>query len=222
IGIVAITLVYCHLSARLPVTGYAYQWSGRLVNRDYGWFTGWMALLAFTAGTAGIAVAIGSVFGPIFIHDPSRRQVQLLAAVMIVGAVLVNAIGVRAATWVNNVGATAELLGTLGLAAITLIALPFLAHKEGPKVLWQTGPVGGAARVPVAVRQLHRALRGGHRVHRDDVGDRRQRRGRHAVDLLALARPDAARLAAARASQLAHAHAAVRDRARRDHLADRQ
>jgi amino acid transporter len=151
IGILAITLVYCHLSARLPVTGYAYQWSGRLVNRDFGWFTGWMALLAFTAGTAGIAVAIGSVFGPIFIDDPSRRQIQLLAAVMIVGAVLVNAIGVRAATWVNNVGATAELIGTLGLAAIVLIALPFLDHKEGPKVLWDTGPVGGGNITWVAV-----------------------------------------------------------------------
>ena len=32
----AITAVYGHLSARLPVTGYAYQWPGRIVTRAYG------------------------------------------------------------------------------------------------------------------------------------------------------------------------------------------
>src|SRR5436309_6967451 len=31
LGVLAITLVYGHLSARLPLTGYAYQWSARLV-----------------------------------------------------------------------------------------------------------------------------------------------------------------------------------------------
>ena len=80
-GVLAITFVYAHLSARLPITGYAYQWSSRLVNRDFGWFTGWSALLAFVAGTAGIAVAIGTVFGPILFTDPSHRTIQLFASI---------------------------------------------------------------------------------------------------------------------------------------------
>src|SRR5579863_10647263 len=45
LGILAITAVYGHLAARLPVTGYAYQWSSRIVNPEYGWFSGWHALL---------------------------------------------------------------------------------------------------------------------------------------------------------------------------------
>src|SRR3712207_2218891 len=40
-GVLLITLIYARLSARLPVTGYAYQWSSRLVSPHYGWFTGW-------------------------------------------------------------------------------------------------------------------------------------------------------------------------------------
>jgi amino acid transporter len=47
LGMLTITTVYGHLSARLPVTGYAYQWSSRIVNREYGWFSGWTALLSF-------------------------------------------------------------------------------------------------------------------------------------------------------------------------------
>lgn len=147
IGVMAITLVYAHLSARLPVTGYAYQWSSRLESRDYGWFTGWMALLAFVAGTAGIAVAIGSVFGPIFIHDPSHRQIQLFAAALIVAAALVNMVGVRAATWVNNVGATAEIVGTLGLALAVLVGIFFFAHAAGPGVLFRTTHVGDGSSI---------------------------------------------------------------------------
>jgi amino acid transporter len=151
VGVLAITFVYAHLSARLPITGYAYQWSSRLVNRDFGWFTGWSALLAFVAGTAGIAVAIGTVFGPILFTDPSHRTIQLFAAAMIVVAVVVNAIGVRAATWVNNLGATAELVGTLGLALATLIGLAFFSHKAGASILTSTHRVGGGSADWIAV-----------------------------------------------------------------------
>src|SRR5579859_418466 len=31
-GVLLITLVYGHLAARLPVTGYAYQWASRIVS----------------------------------------------------------------------------------------------------------------------------------------------------------------------------------------------
>src|ERR1700730_5671193 len=40
--VACIVLVYSHLSARIPVTGYAYQWSSRLAGKSFGWFTGWV------------------------------------------------------------------------------------------------------------------------------------------------------------------------------------
>jgi amino acid transporter len=142
-GVMAITLVYGHLSARLPLTGYAYQWSARLVNGHYGWFTGWAAMLAFTAGTAGLSIAMGSVFAPYLWDNPTRHQVQAFGVVMIILGCVINAIGVRAATWINNLGAMVELVGTVGLAALMGVGLFFFADKEGPSVLFQTGPVGG-------------------------------------------------------------------------------
>jgi amino acid transporter len=145
LGILVITAVYAHLSARIPLTGYAYQWSARLVNRDFGWFTGWTALLAFVAGTAGLAVAMGSVFAPYVWSNPTNQQIQLFATAIIIVAVVANSIGVRAATWVNNIGASVELVGTLGLAAITLVGLFFFSHREGPKILFDTNILGGGA-----------------------------------------------------------------------------
>src|SRR5256886_6012023 len=49
-GVFLIVLVYAHLAARIPITGFAYQWNSRLINPHYGWFTGYTALLAFMAG----------------------------------------------------------------------------------------------------------------------------------------------------------------------------
>ncbi len=81
IGVMAITLVYGHLSARMPLTGYAYQWSARLVNGHMGWFTGWSAMLAFTAGTAGLSIAMGSVFAPYVWNHPTTGDIQLFGVV---------------------------------------------------------------------------------------------------------------------------------------------
>jgi amino acid transporter len=143
LGVLAITLVYGHLSARLPLTGYAYQWSARIVNGHYGWFTGWAAMLAFTAGTAGLSIAMGSVFAPYIWDNPTRGQIQLFGVVMIVIGAVINAIGVRAATWINNIGASVELIGTVGLAVVTGIGLLFFDHKAGTSILFQTHRIDG-------------------------------------------------------------------------------
>jgi amino acid transporter len=139
-----ITLVYGHLAARLPVTGYAFQWSSRLVSPHYGWFTGWTALVSFFAGTASIAVALATVFASEFWDTPTTGNIEILASIAIIVAVLINIVGIKAATWFNNVGASTELVGTLGLALVMLIGLFFFKNSEGPSVLFQSGPVDGS------------------------------------------------------------------------------
>ena len=47
-GVLMLTLVYGHLAARMPVTGYAYQWSSRLVGRHYGALVGWVTSSALS------------------------------------------------------------------------------------------------------------------------------------------------------------------------------
>jgi amino acid transporter len=143
LGVMAITMVYAHLSARLPLTGYAYQWSARLVNHHYGWFTGWAAVLAFTAGTAGLSIGMASVFAPYVWDNPTHHQLELFGIVMIIVGIIINAVGVRAATWINNIGASVELVGTIGLAVITLVGLFFFSHKAGPSILFHTNRIDG-------------------------------------------------------------------------------
>jgi amino acid transporter len=143
-GVMMLTLVYGHLAARMPVTGYAYQWSSRLVGPHFGALVGWVALCSFFVGTASIALAMASVFAPEIWDSPTQHQIQLVAGVAIALAVIINIVGVKAAGLINNVGATTELVGTLGLGAVTVVGLLFFFdHKEGPSVLFDTHPVGG-------------------------------------------------------------------------------
>jgi len=143
-GLLLIVLVYMHLGARIPLTGYAYQWNSRLVGAHYGWFTGWTALLAFMTGTASIAVSVATVFAPEIWTSPSKGQVVLLATVVIVAAAVFNIISIRATALVNNLGVSFEIAGSVIATLIVILgAIFFFKHSEGIKVLGQSGPVGG-------------------------------------------------------------------------------
>lgn len=144
IGVFMIVLVYSHLSARMPITGFAYQWTSRLTNVHYGWFTGWSCLCAFFAGTASIAAALASIFAPDVWANPTHGDVVLFAVVALLVGVVINTLSIRLVAWVNNVGAAMEVVGAV-FAAILLFfgSLFFFHHNIGGHVLLQRGAVLG-------------------------------------------------------------------------------
>ena len=160
LGVLMIVLVYAHLAARIPITGYAYQWNSRLIGPHYGWFSGWTALVAFIAGTASIAVAIASIFGPEIWANPTQTENLSLAGGTVLIAVILNIISIKMTALINNIGVAFEIVGSLGAAAILIIgALFFFPHVQGFSVLTQIGAFdgskitwvtfGAAARLPV-------------------------------------------------------------------------
>jgi amino acid transporter len=144
-GVTLIALVFAHVSARIPLSGYAYQWSSRLGNVHLGWFTGWAAFLTFTAGTAAVATTFATVFAPEFWDNPTHRDIQLLTAAVILVCFVLNLVGIKIATKVNNVAATAELVGTIGIGLVVFAGvLFFFHHQQGPSVLFDAHPSDGS------------------------------------------------------------------------------
>jgi amino acid transporter len=143
-GVIGIAFVYSHLGARIPISGYAYQWSSRVGNSHLGWFTGWAALLAFVAGTAGVGTTFATVFASDFWTKPTSHDIQLLAGAVILVCFVLNLVGVKIATLFNNVAASAEIIGTFGIGLITLIGLIFFFdHAQGPSLLFKAHAAGG-------------------------------------------------------------------------------
>lgn len=144
--VLSVVAVYAHLSGRIPITGYAYQWTSRLVGPHFGWFTGWIALVSFFAGTSGTAAAVGTVFAPEIWAHPTTQQVQALSIGCTVVVAVLNIVGVRLATRINNIGASIELIGTVVLGVVLLAGiLVFFGHTEGPRVLTDTVPLDGGS-----------------------------------------------------------------------------
>lgn len=139
-----IVLVYSHLSTRMPVTGYAYQWSSRLVNKTYGWFTGWIAMISFMAGTAATASAIGSVFAPEIWANPTQGHVQALSISSTILVCAINIFGIKVATKMNDIGAVIELVGSAMLIVALIIGVFFVfTDGNGFGLLVDNTPING-------------------------------------------------------------------------------
>jgi amino acid transporter len=145
-GVFLIVLVYAHLAARIPITGFAYQWNSRLINPHYGWFTGYTAMLAFIAGTAATAVALASVFASDIWKSPTHGDIVLFAGVAMAVAALINIISIRAVSAVNNTGVFFEITGSVGAAALLFFgAIFFFRHDAGFSILVSTQRTSGGA-----------------------------------------------------------------------------
>jgi amino acid transporter len=145
-GVFLIVLVYAHLAARIPITGFAYQWNSRLINPHYGWFTGYTALLAFMAGTAATAVALASVFASDVWKSPTHGDIVLFATLAMVAAGLINIISIKAVSAVNNTGVFFEITGSVGAAALLFFGgIFFFHHDAGFHILVSTQRTTGGA-----------------------------------------------------------------------------
>jgi amino acid transporter len=141
LGSLLIATVWGHLVARMPVTGYAYSWVSRIVNPSYGWFCGWTELAGWLIGTATIALSAATVFSSYIWKTPTHHDEQLFAAIAILVGLAANIISIKITSIVNNIGASAELIGTLGLGLLVLVGLPFFSNIQGPKILFHVGNV---------------------------------------------------------------------------------
>src|SRR5580658_7379148 len=145
-GVFLIVMVYAHLAARIPITGFAYQWNSRLINPHYGWFTGYTALLAFIAGTAATAVALATVFASDIWTSPTHGDIVLFAGVAMAVAAIINIVSIRAVSAVNNVGVFFEIASSVFAAALLFFgAIFFFHHDAGFHILISTQRTSGGS-----------------------------------------------------------------------------
>ncbi len=131
VGNVLIALVVAELGTRIPIAGYAYQWSARLVNPTYGWFVGFAGLLYMCVGGGAIMLeGIAPLFLSEFNVDASANAHGTLAlaiGLMILPAII-NIISVQVAARVNNVAVFTEILGTVFFGVLLFVL--YVAHSK--------------------------------------------------------------------------------------------
>src|SRR6204780_4195497 len=145
VGNLMIAFVVAELGTRIPLAGYAYQWSARLVNSTYGWFVGFAGLLYMAVG--GGAIMLG-VAAPLLLSEfndttPSPHLVLSVAIILMLLPVLINIISMQVAARVNNIAVFTEIIGTVvfGVLLFVLWGLKTKPTPYGASILTNTTSV---------------------------------------------------------------------------------
>src|ERR1700724_3148566 len=123
VGNLAIALVVAELGTRIPLAGYAYQWSARLVNPSYGWFVGFAGLLYMAVGGGAIMLGVASplLLSEFNVANPSPHLVLTVDIILMLLPVVINIISIQVAARVNNVAVFTEIIGTVVFGVLLLV-----------------------------------------------------------------------------------------------------
>jgi amino acid transporter len=122
------TFIAADLTSKIPLAGYAYQWTSRIHGSMLAWFTGVMALAGWVCGMTGVGFILSGYLGSLFGWTMSQSAQILVAIAVMAVCMLVNLYGVRFATMVNNIGVSLELVVTVG--ATILVAIVAFSSPE--------------------------------------------------------------------------------------------
>lgn len=125
VGVFPVLLVFMHMAARIPVTGYAYQWASRITGPHYGWIVAVFGIITFTTGATSIGVLLGSVYAPEIGLDATPQNAAYLSAAALSLGFLVNIVGIRIASRLNNGFAMIEIVGTTVLILLLVVGIFF-------------------------------------------------------------------------------------------------
>ena len=123
VGNLMIALVVAELGTRIPLAGYAYRWSARLVNPTYGWFVGFAGLLYMAVGGGAIMLQVASplLLSEFNVNNPSPHLVLAVAIILMLLPLVINIISVQVAARVNNVAVFTEIIGTVVFGVLLLV-----------------------------------------------------------------------------------------------------
>lgn len=131
-GQTLVALVMSRLAVTFPLAGYGYQWSARLVNPHFGFFTGWLLLTQFLTGFPAVCSALAtSLCAFLWPEGTAPMTVAWFTALVILLVTLIHLFGMRLAAWLNNAGVYAELAGVICITVALFVLL------DGREIAWE-------------------------------------------------------------------------------------
>jgi amino acid transporter len=121
-GQALVALVYGALAARVPLSGYSYQWASRLANVHVGWWLGWMSFAFLSIVTVSVDYGLVQVaFQPLIgqAYTPTSAALETLVVLALQAALIIWS--TRITTRVNNAAVATELIGIIGLTVLLIV-----------------------------------------------------------------------------------------------------
>lgn len=144
VGQILVSLVLADLAGRIPISGYAYQWTSRLQNSHYGWFVGWAGLMAFTPGFTGLNLGLAPILLNRLGIDIDATTIMVTAVALTLTQMAINLAGVAIASRINNIAAFTAELGASIVLTLILLVVGFVTNPVQDVSFLTTSSVGGA------------------------------------------------------------------------------
>jgi len=151
-GQMLVALCFAELAGQYPLAGSVYQWSKQLGTAFVSWTAGWLLLVGSIVTVAAVAVAYQVILPQVttwfqfagtkadaglYSTPGGAKNAVILGVALVVFTTIVNMIGVKLMSRINNAGVAAELVG------VTLLIILLAIHiKRGPDVILKTNGTG--------------------------------------------------------------------------------
>ncbi|MFT3871637.1 MAG: amino acid permease [Nocardioides sp.] len=122
IGQLAVAFLLGGLAARIPVTGYHYQWCSRLANPVLGWILGWISFTFLAIVVVAVDYTVAStVFPVLFNFEGTANNCWVVTGLIILAQAVLIAVSTKATERVNNTAVSLELIGMVVLTVLLFI-----------------------------------------------------------------------------------------------------
>lgn len=142
VGQILVSLVLADLAGRIPLSGYAFQWTSRLLNSHYGWFVGWAGLMAFTPGFTGLNLGLAPLLSSRLGIEITPTNIMIVTILLTLTQMAINLAGVAIASRINNIAAFTAELGLSIVLTLILLIVGFITHPVQPISFLTTSSVG--------------------------------------------------------------------------------
>lgn len=137
----AVCLIWAELASRMPLAGSFFHWSTSVGGRGFGWWVGWLYLIAQCWVLTGWYFLVPVTVGPLFDVEFTPVQAALVAFAVIALATVLNSLGIELLGRIIFIGVVLELIVAFGLTTWLLIA----SEKQPLSVFFDIGQASGFA-----------------------------------------------------------------------------
>lgn len=141
LGQVAVALVFGALVARIPVSGYSYQWVSRLANPTLGWIMGWISFMFLGVVVVAVDITIASTILPVlFEYEGNTMNIYVITAIVVLLQAIMVAWSTKVTQKTNNVAVTIQVIGMIAIT-ILLFVVGWFTGKLDWSNLFSTGAI---------------------------------------------------------------------------------
>lgn len=141
VGQLTVALILGALAARIPISGYAYQWVSRIANPVWGWAMGWISFTFLGVVVVAVDYTIASTILPELLrYEGTTQNAWVITAVVILLQAILVALSTRTTQRVNNVAVTVQLVGMISLTAL-LFVVGAVTGRLDFSTLFDTAPI---------------------------------------------------------------------------------